>query len=174
MRRIILIILTIFTLMSCNKDEENTIAEIDKLPPATQIGANTFGCLLDGEAFTPGNLLNPLDSQYQFINGEYYFAVSGARRFSSNKLIGIGLGTIKLTINEGMTYQLFEQEDGKANGAFFLNNSTTYTTTENTGELTITNMDNQIVSGIFWFDIIDNQGIKHEIREGRFDLLYSN
>lgn len=48
MRRIILIIITFFTLISCNKDEENAIAEIDKLPPATQTGAGTFSFLVNG------------------------------------------------------------------------------------------------------------------------------
>jgi len=26
---------------------------LEQLPPATQTGANTFGCLLNGEAWTP-------------------------------------------------------------------------------------------------------------------------
>ena len=43
------------------------------------------------------------------------------------------------------------------------------------GELTITYLDknNQIISGTFWFDAINNDGDIVEIREGRFDMPYS-
>jgi len=39
----------------------------------------------------------------------------------------------------------------------------------------ITKLDhtNGIVSGTFWFDIIDYQGNPHQIREGRFDTLFT-
>ena len=33
---------------------------------------------------------------------------------------------------------------------------------------------NYIVSGTFWFDVIDFQGNLHQIREGRFDMQYTN
>lgn len=36
-------------LHSC--EQEN----IESLPPATQIGANTFGCLIDGKVFVPNS-----------------------------------------------------------------------------------------------------------------------
>lgn len=42
------------------------------------------------------------------------------------------------------------------------------------GELYISNFDeiNQIVSGTFWFDAVNNKGVKVEMREGRFDVQY--
>ena len=36
---------------SCKKDAPQD--ELSKLPPATQTGANTFGCLVNGKAFVP-------------------------------------------------------------------------------------------------------------------------
>lgn len=37
---------------SCkDRNEETPVAEIDKLPAATQTGANTAGCLVNGKAF---------------------------------------------------------------------------------------------------------------------------
>lgn len=44
-----------------------------------------------------------------------------------------------------------------------------------TGELTITKLDfeNNIVSGTFWYDIEDTQGVIHQIREGRFDMHFT-
>lgn len=38
---------------SCKKDK--LVNEIDKLPPATQTGANTFGCLVNGKAWIAQN-----------------------------------------------------------------------------------------------------------------------
>ena len=63
-----------FFLSCCNNDDDKPIAEIDKLPPATQTGANTFGCLLDGKAFLPGNYPNATNCFYQLVDGEYYFS----------------------------------------------------------------------------------------------------
>lgn len=51
-----------------------------------------------------------------------------------------------------------------------------YTTTpEVTGELTIIKLDfeNNIVSGTFWFDAINDDGEIVEIREGRFDMRFT-
>ena len=67
-------LLFISTILSCcNNDDDNSKTELEKLPPATQTGANTFGCLLNGSAFLPGNGQNTLDCVYQFVDGEYYF-----------------------------------------------------------------------------------------------------
>ena len=42
------------------------------------------------------------------------------------------------------------------------------------GELIITKFDdvNQIMSGTFWFDAINKDGVKVEVREGRFDVHF--
>ncbi|MGC8751863.1 DUF6252 family protein [Hydrotalea sp.] len=44
-----------------------------------------------------------------------------------------------------------------------------------TGELNIKKLDtvNQIVSGTFWFDAVNANGQKVQIREGRFDVRYT-
>jgi len=48
MKRILLLLLTTFTLSCCNNDDDNPQNPLDQLPPATQTGANTFGCLING------------------------------------------------------------------------------------------------------------------------------
>ncbi|UOX34004.1 hypothetical protein LXD69_00470 [Flavobacterium sediminilitoris] len=176
MKKIILLLLITFTLSCCNKDDDTPSNPVDQLPQATQIGANTFGCLLDGVVFKPGNVSNPLDAQYQLINGSFYFSLDAARRYDNSNYISIGLGTLNLELFQGNIYPLLEQEDGKANGSFFYNTSITYTSINKTGELKITKLDqvNNIISGTFWFDIIDSQGVFHQIRDGRFDVQYTN
>ena len=55
MKKTLFIILTVFALSCCSKDDQpNTPkTELEKLPPATHIGANTAGCLVNGVAFLP-------------------------------------------------------------------------------------------------------------------------
>src|SRR6188472_2728047 len=126
MKKLILLLITALSLSCCDDKNDppkpvGEVAEIDKLPPATQIGAITFGCLYDGIAFTPGNAVNPLDCQYQYVGNGYYFAVTAKRRFDPSNYIAVGLGTIQLQILEGNTYTLLGQEIGKANGSLYKN-----------------------------------------------------
>jgi hypothetical protein len=174
MKKIFLLLLTTFTLSCCNKDDNTTTNPVDQLPPATQVGANTFGCFLDGKVFMPGTGQNTLDCVYQFIDGGYYFSLQANRRDENNIPVLIGCSTQKLQIFEGQTYQLREKIDTNAYGTFSYAANFTYTSQIQTGELKITKLTSNIVSGTFWFDIIDYQGNLHQIREGRFDVPYTN
>jgi hypothetical protein len=129
---------------------------------------------LNGEVFLPDNLPNSTNCFYQFVNGEYYFLVNGSN-YNENILQVVRLRTEKRQIFEGETYNLYEWEDGNATGNYTLNNIENYTTQLQTGELTITKLDfdNNIVSGTFFFDVEDNNGIVHQIREGRFDMQFT-
>lgn len=177
MKKLILLFTISLTLSCCNNDDNNnTQNPIDQLPPETQTGENTFGCLLDDEAFIPSGGTNPLDAVYQFVNGGYYFSVQGNRRNSENNLLTISIGVLNIELTQGSTYQLIENEDGNATGNFLYSTLSNYTSANNSGELTITKLDteNQIVSGTFWFDVLHPlTGEIAEIREGRFDMQYT-
>lgn len=160
---------------SCNNDDDNSSNDpIDQLPPPTQTGENTFGCLLDGEPFLPGSGTNPLDCVYQFVNGGYYFSLQANREFNS-QLIRLGCSTENLEIQENQTYILENKQDGNAYGKYFFETFFNYTTHTHIGQLTITKLDfdNNIVSGTFFYDIEDQNGIVHEIRDGRFDMQFT-
>ncbi len=45
-----LLLLPLALLLGCKKNDPDPV---DQLPPATQTGANTFGCLVNGKAWTP-------------------------------------------------------------------------------------------------------------------------
>lgn len=171
----LLILFTLLISASCKNDDDTPTNPIDQLPPATQTGENTFGCLLNGEAFLPGPGPNTLDAVYQFVNGGYFFALQANKRDENNNAILIGILTDDLQIEEMETYALIENEAFNASGTLALNASFNYTTQIHTGELTITKLDfdNNIVSGTFWYDIEDTQGIIHQIREGRFDMRFT-
>jgi hypothetical protein len=177
MRKLVFLLTISLTLSCCNSDDDNNAQNpIDQLPPETQTGENTFGCLLDGEVFIPGGGTNPLDSVYQFVNGGYYFSVQGNKRDSENNLLTISIGVLNIELTQGTTYQLLENEDGNATARFLISTLSNYTSSNNSGELTITKLDteNQIVSGTFWFDVIHPlTGEIVEIREGRFDMQYT-
>jgi hypothetical protein len=171
----LLFFLTI-TISCCNKDDDNPPPDpVDQLPPATQTGAGTFGCLLDGEVFLPGNTPNNLDCVYQYVNGGYYFALQSNKRDSNNNRITLAIGTNRLEIDEGGTYSLIEFTEGNASGIYSYATNTSYTSEIHTGELKITKLDydNHIVAGTFWFDVKDSNGIVHKIRDGRFDVRFT-
>lgn len=172
----------IFTTINCKKAKTGIAA----LPPATQEGKETFGCLVNGVAFTPkGSTLGGpiLSSYYQYLNSPtaqgYFFNVSASRKNGGdNGTEGIAFGTINLQLLEGKTYILNENIEGHATARYGITisvNSNDFTTTKlSMGELHISKFDetNQIVSGTFWFDAVNDKGEKVEVREGRFDVHY--
>jgi hypothetical protein len=177
MKTYITYLIIILAFIACkNDDYNNTGNPLDQLPPITTTGENTFGCLLDGEAFLPGGTPNPLDCVYQFINGEFYFGLQGNNRDELNNNVRISIGTVALELVEGEEFTLLENETGNAMGRFSYATNATYTSQNNSGVLKITRLDteNNIVSGTFSFDIIDFEGNLREIREGRFDMQYTN
>ncbi len=179
MKKIILMLclLPLLSITSCNNDDDNTPTNpIDQLPPATQTGENTFGALLDGEPFIPSGGTNPLDCVYQLINGERFFNLQGNRRDDNFNLIRLSLSTNAKELVEGETYQLEANEVGNVFGAFFLNATQTFTDgLENRGSITINNLDvnMQVISGTFQFEIIDGEGTLRIITDGRFDMQFS-
>ena len=174
MKKLLLLFTLAIIFSCCNNDDDNPQA----LPPATQTGAGTFACYVNGKSFidTSGGYFNCF---YQFTGGEYYFGIQGAD--TVGMITGVGLGTDKKQIEQGITYQLIEPTDGNANGGTGITQSISsgtisYTNLQYTGELTITKLDftNHIVSGTFWFDVENPYtGETIQIREGRFDTLFT-
>jgi hypothetical protein len=170
------------TSMQCKKDQTG----IDALPPATQEGKETFGCLVNGEAFTPkgSSLGGPiLSSFYQYLNTTtakgFYFNVACNRRESGISR-SISINGDSILIKEGITYLLKNYPNkNEINGKYAIvsggGNINQYVTTNTfQGELFISKFDEtkQIVSGTFWFDAVNDKDEKVEVREGRFDVHY--
>jgi hypothetical protein len=176
MRKVILILITTLTLSCCNKDGVPFGAS-DQLPPETQTGANSVGCLVNGKVFLPkaGGISPDVNCFYQLIDGEYFFAMG----FSDlkNGIESVGLFTARINLEVGQTYILnqgYNPNQG-GGGEYFIKLSNKYNTNSTTtGELRITKLDpsNSIISGTFWFDAVNAAGEKVEIRQGRFDWRY--
>ena len=177
MKQFISILLLIVCLNSCNNDDDNTN---ETLPPATQTGANTAGCLINGEVLIPKGGSNIFQCFYQFVDGEYYFSISfydTTGEFSRY----CNVFSRRAEIQEGQTYILNvgDEEDFAGYGGehnIGVTEPFSYDTNAlTTGELTITKLDfnDNIVSGTFWFDAVNNTGEIKQIREGRFDAQFT-
>ena len=173
MKRILLLLLTTFTLSCCNNDDDKPQNPIGQLPPATQTGANTFGCLINGEPFVVSNTSN----QTAIYQGGGLL-IGGQKSINNNfsqVSIFISETNIGEIISENNSYILNSNSVPK--GEYYIENQNCFyfTSSNYSGSITITKLDNInfIVSGTFEFkSISDNcEGIIN-ITNGRFDLQY--
>src|SRR5690554_6526 len=104
---ILIMALPILALVGCNKDDDKPLDPVDLLPLATQTGANTVGCLVNGEAFLPkgGGMSGNKNCFYQFVDGGYHFMMRFSD-FSNDDARSVRVGTQNETIEEGQTYIL--------------------------------------------------------------------
>jgi hypothetical protein len=178
--KILLFIALTLVLGCCSDDNSKPASEIDKLPPATQVGANTAGCLVNGKAFLPQGYVPAGNLRCNYING-LNFTLSIVNN-TQNTIKSINIFCYNTTIEIGQTYSLL-QNNNNSNSKYaeYIINSTPppspyyYSTNEIiAGELTVTHhdFDNAVLSGTFWFDAINSEGEIVEVREGRFDVEY--
>lgn len=177
------LLLTVLLSFQCKKPKSDN--PTDQLPPETQTGAGTFGCLVNGEVFKPkGDLFSGQikGCAYQYINGGYYFQLYANRDESTPEQPvskGVSIGSDSVTIQQGKVYKLGTLKKGGIGGQYSIIAFTTITNFKTSdslqGELHITRLDEakQIVSGTFWFDAVNSNGEKVEVREGRFDMNYT-
>jgi hypothetical protein len=187
MKKLILLLTTIFVVSCCSKDDDRT--PIEQLPVATQVGANTAACLVNGQVFLPkgSSQFGPiLSCFYQQDQDGYHFGLAITEK-GTNENKSVGIATNSNPLAENITYELVERKSDINNkynsnfGQFIINSNITssnqfYTTNINIGELKITKLDTQkkIISGTFWYDAVNAAGKKVEVREGRFDMRYVN
>lgn len=172
-----------FLSVSCKKQP---VDQLSLLPPATQTGANTFGCLVNGRAFIPktkglltgGGGGAPIQSQYMLIsaNGTVFY-IAARRDIDNGSADGVDVSTDSLKISEGEILPLTKSfTPGRAAGFYGINLTSYQTNTNATGQLTITHLDTikQIVSGTFYFNAVSKVGDTVRITNGRFDVHYGN
>lgn len=186
MKKSFLLFTVLTVIVACNKDDEAPlpepqISERDKLPPATQTGANKVGCLVNGKAFLPSGQLsgisNPYCGYFQDKFSLVFSVVKNNDNINENGTESISVYSSNIILQEGNTYVLLtENSDHSGKYRIFKRNDYQIygTTNEITGELYINKLDksNNIISGTFWFDAVDEQGKRVEIRDGRFDMKF--
>ena len=185
----VFLLLLILNTVSCKK--KPSADPIDNLPPITQEGKNTFGCLINGEVFVPKKKRRaimaslPHQCYYQFIRNDYspiqgYFFGLSASDFDRQPKYSLNINTSNKAITVGEFDLGPAGVEGTAIGQFWKypeNNMYMLYNIQpkSKGKLIITKFDqiNQIVSGTFWFDAVNDQGEKVEVREGRFDMEFT-
>ncbi len=183
MKTLLHILCLILLLPSCRGHDDLPRNPIDELPPETHIGAQTFGCLIDGRAFLPkgSSLYGPVSgANYQYVpnstlpNPVWVFQVFGNNN-NSNEAVSINLGFLDFEDLNANTYILSSRvEDGTGGGGIYIDVFGVYDTTEeHTGFISITHYDydNRIISGTFEFDVEVDGEIVH-ITDGRFDMKF--
>ncbi len=165
--------------LSCKKKSENPI---DDLPPVTTTGANTFGCLVNGELFIPkvkSGPLGALRANYDVYNSRPFLSISARNNQnpgSNDILLFINASSIKQGDNYSLTKR--NQDNEKSYAVYNYRGpkesyGTDYNTNDQvTGNIKITYFDKGVVSGTFWFNAVSDAGEKVEIREGRFDIKF--
>ncbi len=167
--------LTILILTTCcsscellfPKTEPKT--ELEKLPPITQEGKNTFGCLVNGKAFVVSNTYNQVAilEQGQLQLGATIGKNDNDESISMN-LIG--------PLNENEIIY-FDGNNYYAGYTLIIGNSICQYEFKNTfyGSIVFSKIDriNYIISGTFEFSTVTQGCDTIRITEGRFDMQYS-
>ncbi|MGI4872708.1 MAG: hypothetical protein ACRYFX_16225 [Janthinobacterium lividum] len=167
-----LLVLPLCALLGCNRDG---LSPTEQLPPATQTGANTLGCLLNGQPWTPqgsdgtSNYNVAYDPGFHGGNldvktyrldgkGEFNYLIFGGDSISR-------VGMCSLTKRPRTVY--FIDNTKPAACQAFDGQSSPYCR----GQLTITRLDLAagIVSGTFWFTLYKPGCDSVRITNGRFD-----
>lgn len=164
----------LFASGSCEKEDEKK-----QLPPITQNGAGTFGCLVNGEVWVAksrlfGSPIGASNNQWE----DKRWVINGA---AENSGISIHVCKDSVLKGESTLKGSFEFEDNCSNGMIYLEQNTPQTASfqtsnKDTGKVYISRFDaaNQIISGTFYFDVVNSTGEKIEIRDGRFDVKFIN
>ena len=170
-----LVLASLLLLEGCDlfkKSDPKPLTELEKLPPATQTGKNTIGCLINGKAFVPATtvdviaiyqqgildfrslVFNP-DKTIKFVLLEQYFGVLGTNSYPLN-IYPLSSASISIQLHD-TTYCYGQMKD-----VFY-------------GVFSINKLDrvNYIISGKFEFKTVANIGCDTlNITDGRFDVQY--
>lgn len=171
---IILFITLPFICLVCRKD-----SEIDpKLPPATQEGKNTFGCKVNGKVWLPDirkytfYVIDELEANYYTYDSNMYIhAIYWTNDIQESIYLSLqtfsGEGKYYLRTKYKADHGYFFREIDSVSKIYYTNDTIG-------GQVEITKFDtiNQIVSGIFFFNAVNDIGQIVDISDGRFDVIY--
>ena len=170
-----------FSAATCKK--ENTLEmELAKLPPATQTGQNTFGCLVNGKAWVAQNkdcfpYCDPSFKLYYESDRGGYISLDAVYKNSEKKIdqyIGIGMDSAR-------SKRLFEYSNFKEHLGFIYSNEQNLGQCKiiksldngisTNGSIILTKFDLQsgIISGTFEFTLFKPGCDTIKVTDGRFD-----
>ena len=146
--------------LGCCKKDKDDPKPIERLPAATTIGANTWGCLVNGEAWTSSGAAN-MRADWTVPAG-CYCVMTFSRR------------TVWLGIQDRFTagvYILAPVDSGSYAKVLTPNKDYDFDRLLN-GQLTLTRLDRQagVMAGTFEFTMVGGPGDTLRVTDGRFDI----
>lgn len=171
-----LLLTALLGLSQCKKSNSGPAKPEDQLPPATQTGANTFGCLVNGQPWTPQGYNGTSNYSVVYdtgIQGGHLDIQTYRYPDASNALQGLAI--ISGQIVQVGTYSLRSPQRAAALysdyklGCYW--SSRDSATTYRRGRLTITRLDLNagIVAGTFEFTLAQPGCDTIRVTQGRFD-----
>lgn len=73
-------------LLSCSGCKEGILSPKEELPPATQEGLNTFGCLVNGEVWVPKGSINPTINKFTFYYDNKLLNIAATRTIGGKNI----------------------------------------------------------------------------------------
>jgi len=166
-----LLVIALFACESCDLFGSEPKSELEKLPPATMEGKNTFGCLVNGKAWVTRTSTDVL----AFYQSGVFQISAGIEETNRDQGITI---VVHNGLTQGDPYDLSDDPDRQSRYGGTLPHNLCFYDDENTlsGNLTITRLDqiNLVVSGLFEFTTVVAGCDTIKITNGRFDVLYAN
>ena len=169
-----LLVLPVWVLLGCHRNDPSPA---EQLPPATQTGANTFGCLLNGQPWTPsgndGRANYRITYDPEFVGGSLTIRVYryiGDTHKSQDFIIGGDninrLATYSFNSPSPYTAYFFDTSKNSPCDSYYNNPGTT-----TKGQLNITRLDltQGIISGTFAFTLYQPGCDSVRVTQGRFD-----
>jgi hypothetical protein len=154
------LLISTLTLIHCN--DPPPLTEIEKLPPKTQSGKGTFGCLVNGKSWVVKN------SYHTVAIYQNEFLQFGADEDSKAENFLLGINS---PIEENVAYPIRSSSNSVYTSYYskkcdYLNEDMI------SGEIIITNFDpnNRVVSGEFEFITVKDDCDTIKVTDGRFDL----
>lgn len=176
MKPLLLPALALLLLMQCKKADPDPASQ---LPAATQTGANTFGCLLNGQPWTPSGNYGPPNFRLTYDPGYAGGSLQvKAYRFTGNKntvfqavTFGVanvskpGIYVFSLNSINGINYN----DDSQTSPCDWYGNSRILT--YQSGTLVITRFDlaQSVIAGTFDFKLGQTGCDTIRITQGRFE-----
>ena len=177
-----LCLLTLTQCSKCTRDDPTPADPARLLPPATQTGANTFGCLLNGQAYTPQGRVGlganfAVDYDPTFNGGDLIVRTYRGDGQGGNVAIDLhcvpipGTGTYSLNLPGGVGGASYtNSRDPSLCGEIFTDASISY----RRGVLTITRLDRtaRVVAGTFELKFVRAGCDTIRLTQGRFDAKF--
>lgn len=181
MKRYLWFVLLLFLLTACKKDKEDPAPKPPELPLATQTGANTFGCYVNGKPFIQQQRWAEPTVGTQLVEssstGDYYIFIDAGNNNVDTLFPFSVFVSIIYELDVSKTYTTSDLK-AKLWGGFlnFENPRTTLNTNPEVDEGWIKidrfDLENKIISGRFEFTVSNpdhpEMGTYH-ITNGRFD-----